>query len=207
MASILDLLSTQNGEHFVAKAAEKTSENKDQVTVALAVGLPIILGAIKKNIGSNDKALNLNEILENENLGEDFFHQLEKKDTIALVNQGDRILDQVLDQKKEDVFSLISTILGIKESSVGDILKMAAPMVMSILASQKRKEKIDPTALGELMDSLLGASGKFDPSLIETILAGKNGPNIIRDAKGMVLGGGNKGKKDGGILDGMVGGK
>lgn len=207
MASILDLLNTRNGELLVAKAVERTSEDKEQVTTVLAVGMPVLLGATKKNIGSKDGELNLNKVLDEDKFEEDLLTDFDSKDAADLIRQGDLILDRIFGVKKESVISLISTTLGVNDSSVADILKMVAPVVISILASQRKNQKLDSTAFGELINSLLGASGKFDPSFIEAMLAGKGDAKIIKDAEGMILGGGNKGKKDGGLLGGMVGGK
>lgn len=207
MASILDLLSTQNGERFIAVAVEETSEDKEQVTTILAVLMPALLGVIKMNLRSKEGESNFAQLLESEQFDEDFFIQLNHKNTSDLLQQGESILEQNLGQKKEDIISLVSQLLEVSESSVGGILKMVTPMVIGLLANLARKKKMKSADLGELLDSLLGASGKFDPSLIDEFLTYKGDANIIKDAKGMTLGGGNKGKKDGGLLGGMVGGK
>lgn len=207
MASILDLLNTRNGEHFIAKASKKTSEDKGSVTSILAMGLPILLATLKKNIGSNGGEKELDSALNSKEHGEDFLVNLDSQDPTELISRGDKILDYILKSGKETIFTTISTTLNVKESSVAQTLKMVAPLLMSILASQKRKEELNSRDMGSLLDSVMGSSGEFDPSLIETLLAGKGDANVINDIKGMILGGGNKDKKDGGLLGGMTGGK
>jgi len=97
--------------------------------------------------------------------------------------------------------------LQMKETSVSAIFKIAAPVLMSILSIQRRNEDIEDSELEILIDSVLGSSSKFDPSLIQTIITKSSEGNIVNDVGGMILGGGNNGKKDGGILGGMLGGK
>lgn len=207
MASILDLLSTQNGDRFIDLAVEETSEDKEQVITILAVLMPALLGTIKMNLRSRDGESNFGQLLKSEQFDEDFFKKLDHTKSLELSQQGEKILEQYLGQKKEDIISLVSRLLEVNESSVEAILKIATPMVIGLFANLAKNKKMRSEDPGELLDSLMGASGKFDPSLIDAFLTDKGDANIIKDAKGRTLGGGNKGKKDGGLLGGMVGGK
>ncbi|UJH91823.1 DUF937 domain-containing protein [Antarcticibacterium sp. 1MA-6-2] len=207
MASILDLLGTQKGEEFIAKASEATSESKENVTGVLGMALPILLGSMKNNINSSEGEKSLDNALNSEKHGDDFLTNLSNGNSSEMTAEGNKILDHILGDNQGNIVSVISNTLGIEKSSVSKIIKMAAPLLMSILSSQKKKTNTASSGLKDLLNSVMGASGKFDNSLIETILNGKGDGNILNDVKGMALGGGKSGKKDGGILGGMLGGK
>lgn len=207
MASILDLLNTPKGEVLVNKVNQKTSENNDQITAALGMALPILLGAINKNITSPDGKESFNNALNSPKHNPEVLDNLKEVEPNELVDEGDKILNHILGSNKESVISSLGNTLQMKESSVASILKMAAPVLMSILATQKKKENIEPSGLESLINSVSGSSARFDTSLIETLLDQNKDGSIIDDVGNMILGGGKKGKKDGGILGGMLGGK
>lgn len=207
MASILDLMNTTVGEIFLSKAGEKTSENKEKIIGVVGMAMPLLLGALKQNSATEDGANKLDKALKNEKHGENFLKNLQNVSPSEMVNEGGKITNQIFGGNENNIVQIISSILQMKETGVKDILQMSAPLVMSVLASQKEKENIDPSGLQELIDSVLGKSSQFDASLIDTLLSKDNASNVIHNAKNMILGGGTKGKKDGGILGGMLGSK
>lgn len=207
MASILDLLGTQKGEEFIAKASDTTSESKEKVTGVLGMALPILLGSMKNNISSAEGEKSLDNALNSDKHGEEFLTNFNTRNSSEMTSEGSKILNHILGDNQGNIVSVISNTLGMKNSSVAEILKMAAPLLLSILSSQKKKTNTDASGLKDLLSSVMGSSGKFDNSLVETILNGQGDGNILNDVKGMVLGGGKSGKNDRGILGGMLGGK
>jgi hypothetical protein len=207
MASILDLLNTDKGEEIISKASERTSESEEKVTQVIGMALPLLLGAMKRNISSPEGKKDLNRVLNSEKHGANYLENLGDMDPEEMTEDGGQILDHILGGTQNNIITTIATTLGLKNSTVAEITKMLAPMLLSILATQKKKANVDASGLEELISSVMGATGKFDNSLIETLLDNKGDINVINDVKGMILGGGKSGKKDGGILGGMLGGK
>lgn len=208
MASILDILNTDKGAKFISLAMEKTEESKDNITTTLGLVLPILLGSMKKNIQDEKGARELNSALNDPKHGKEFLNNLNQKSSSAMTLEGGKILQHVLGSNQENINKTIATTLGIKESSISDIIKMAAPLLMSVLASQKKEEKVETFGLDNLIESVMGSSGKFDSSLISTFLDKNKDGSVIDDINGMIFGGNNKSKKGkGGILGGMLGGK
>lgn len=208
MASILDLLNTDKGSLFVTKAMDKTGESNDTINIALALALPILLGAMKKNIQDEKGARELNSALNDTKHGKEFLDNLNHKKPSVIASEGGKILEHVLGSKQEDINKTVATTLGIKESSISDIIKMAAPLLMSVLASQKKEENVETSGLDNLIESVMGSSGKFESSLISSFLDKNKDGSVIDDISGMIFGGNKKSKKgNGGILGGMLGGK
>lgn len=208
MASILDLLKTRSGENLVEKASTETSENRENISAVLGVGFPLLVGAMQNNVRDEEGAQKLVDALEEEKHGEDIIKNFSGKDPSELSSEGEKILGHIFGSNRSNISHTIAQTLNMGEESVEEILKISAPMLMGILGSQKKKENINSSNIGELLQSLMGNTGKFDSSLIETLLLGEeDDENVINNVKSMILGGGNKGHKDGGILGGMVGGK
>lgn len=84
---------------------------------------------------------------------------------------------------------------------------MAAPILLGILGSQKRKDNVGADGLEDLLGNILGSNAKHDRSFLETILDRDGDGNIIDDIGGMILGGNRSGRSGGSILGGFTGGK
>lgn len=205
MASILDLLNTSMGEEFIAKASDKTSENKSNISAALGMALPILVGAMQKNIKSDTGAKSLDKALSSNKHGDVLLDNLKSVNAVDLSTEGEKILEHLLGGKQDMVTKTIGSTLNMSDSSISSIIKMAAPLLMSILASQKSKENVSSSGLGGLLDSVMGSSGSHDASLIETLLDRDGDGSVIDDVAGLIFAG-NK-KNGGGILGGMLGGK
>lgn len=205
MASILDLLNTQTGEQLIDKASSNTSEDKDKVTSVLGMALPLILGAMKSNTKEPQGAEHLNQALESEKHNGELLNNLENKNTEDLTGEGSKILNHVLGSKQGSINKTIAATLNIEETTVSKILEMAAPVVMGLLGKQKRKDKVGASGLTGLLNSVLGSNAAHDQSLIESMLDADGDGNVIDDVTGMLMG--KKGKKGGGLLGGMLGGK
>ncbi|MDT0690556.1 DUF937 domain-containing protein [Salegentibacter sp. F188] len=207
MASILDILNTTPGENLIDKASKETNEDKDNITSALVMGMPLILGALKNNSEKEEGAKALDEALENEKHKGDLLENLQDSETGELTGEGAKVLGHVLGGQKDIIEETLSKTLGMSKDSISTILKLAAPVIMSLLGSQKRIDRVKADGLPALIESLMGASAAHDSSLIESLLDRNRDGKIIDDVAGMVLGGGKKGKEDGSILGGFTGGK
>lgn len=207
MASILDLLKTEIGEKLVTKASDKTSEDKDKVTSVLGMAMPLLLGALKKNSQEPEAAKNIANALESEEHNGDLLHNLDNKAPEELTGKGSKILEHILGDRIGAISKTIGSTLDVDEKSVMQILQMAAPVIMSLLGSQKRKDQVGAGGIKELISSVLGSSSAHEASFIDSLIDHGGDGKIIKDVAGKILGGGKDGKKGGSILGGYTGGK
>ncbi|CAL66441.1 DUF937 domain-containing protein [Christiangramia forsetii] len=207
MASILDILNTPAGEALINKASSKTSEEKDKVTSALGMALPLLLGAMKNNTKSNEGAVSLDKALSSDKHNGSLLDQLENLNSDDLHSEGGKIVNHILGDKEEKISSSLGSALNMDKNSLNAIIKMAAPVLLSLLGSQKRKDNVDQDGLGGLLGSVLGNSSKHDASFLETLLDRDGDGSVIDDIGGMILGGGKSNKSGGSILGGFTGGK
>lgn len=207
MASILDLLNTDIGKQLVSAASAQTGQPEDKTATVLSMAMPVILGAMQRNASTPEGERSLNKALEDKRHDGSILSQLsgllatDNGGESSLFNDGAGILKHVLGGNQQRVEQNIGKTVGMDAESVGKIIKMAAPILMSILGSQKRKDKVDQGGLGGLLGSVLGKNSKHDRSLIETLLDSDGDGSILDDVAGMLLGG--KKNKDG--LGGLLG--
>ncbi|MCP9200302.1 DUF937 domain-containing protein [Gramella sp. GC03-9] len=207
MASILDLLNTQTGEALIKTASDKTTESKETVSAALGMALPLLLSAMKRNLDSEEGAASLHSALKNEKHNGSLLEQSNSLDPDYLQNEGEKIVNHILGaQKKDQLSSALSPALNIKKDDLSAIIQMAAPILLSILGNQQRKDGVGPDGLKDLLGTVLGSNTSHDTSLLESLLDKDGDGSVIDDIGGMILGG-KKDKSGGSILGGFTGGK
>jgi len=208
MSGILDLLSGPLGQQLISGVSQQTGQSADKTGSVLSMALPVLMGAMKRNASSPEGAQGLMNALSNkhdggilENLSGLFGGGVDD----SVMNDGAGILGHVLGGKQSQVQNALSQKSGIDAGSIGNILKVAAPILMGFLGQQSRQQNVsDANGLGSMLGGLMGgdSSGGKQQSLIESFLDSDGDGSILDDVAGMVLGGGNK--KSGG-LGGLLG--
>jgi hypothetical protein len=122
---------------------------------------------------------------------------------------GAKILNHVLGQKQSGVEQVIGQKAGLDSSSVGNILQVAAPILMGVLGQQSRQNNVsNPSQLTGLLGGLLGGNDtQNEQSFLEKILDADGDGSVIDDVAGMVLGSSKSSGGLGGLLGGLFGGK
>ncbi len=209
MSSILDLLNSDLGKTLISGASQRTGQPADKTASVLSQAMPLNLGAMQRNASTPEGASALSNALDNPKHSGGIMDMLGgilgdgAGSPDELVQEGSGILGHVLGAKQPQVENALSQANGIDAGSVGEILKMAAPLIMGMLGKQKQSSGVDQNGIGDLLGGLMGGSaGNADQSFIEKILDADGDGSIIDDVAGMVM---NSGKKKGGI-GGLLGG-
>jgi len=214
MSSILDLLNSDLGKTLISGASQRTGQPADKTASVLSQAMPLILGAMQRNASTPEGASALSNALDNpKHSGGGIMDMLGgilgdgAGSPEELLQEGSGILGHVLGAKQPQVESALSQANGIDAGSVGDILKMAAPLIMGMLGKQKQSSGVDQNGIGDLLGGLLGGgnAGAADQSFIEKILDADGDGSIIDDVAGMVMNSGNKKGGIGGLLGGLFG--
>ena len=206
MSGILDLLNSDIGTSLINGVSGQSGQSKSKTSSLLTMALPMLMQAMKKNANSSEGASGLMGALKKhdgsilDNVGDLFSGS--NADTVS--NDGGKILGHVLGNRQGNIQNALSQKSGIDAGSVGQILKMAAPIVMGVLGKQQRQNKVDsPNGIEGLLGGLIGNKAPDkDQSFLESILDADGDGSIIDDVAGMVLGG----KKNKSGLGGMLGG-
>jgi hypothetical protein len=222
MSGIFDLLNSDLGKQIIGGVSNEVGEDQNKTASVLSMALPMLMGAMKRNANSPEGAEGLSNALDKkhdgsilDNLGSFFGGGVDQE----AKDDGDGILGHVLGNSRQNVETAISKKSGMDASSIGNILKVAAPIVMGMLGKQKRQQNVQSSSgIGDLLGGLLGGGGAAQQapqqqSFIESILDGDNDGSVLDDIAGMFFGGNDK-KDDnnsggglGGLLGGLFGGK
>lgn len=208
MSGLLDLLNSPMGKQLISGVAGQTGQAESKTGDVLSMAMPLILGAMKKNVSTPQGAQGLMSALSSkhdggilDNLGGLFGGGVDE----AVTNDGAGILGHLFGGKQQNVENALSQKSGMDAGSIASILKIAAPIVMGFIGKQTRQNNVqDANGMNNLLGGLLGGQPKQNQSLITTLLDADGDGSILDDVAGMVMGGGKKGGI-GGLLGGLFG--
>lgn len=212
MSGILDLLNSDLGKTIISGVAGQTNQPQNKTQDVLTMALPVLMQAMKRNASTPQGAEGLLGALSGkhdgsilDNLGGLFDGGVDGN----VLEDGGKILGHVLGNKQQNVEMALSQKSGIDAGSIGQILKVAAPILMGVLGKQSRQQNVNNSSgIEGLLGGLLsGNSPQQEQSFIESILDADGDGSVIDDVAGMVLGGNKKKGGLGGLLGGLFGGK
>lgn len=211
MSGILELLNSPMGKQIISGVSGQTGQSADKTSSLLSMAMPVLMGAMQKNAATPEGASGLLSAISGkhsgggilDNLGGLFEGGVEENVT----NDGAGILGHILGGKQPAVENALSQKSGMDAGSVGQILKVAAPILMGVLGKQASQNNVtDANGLTSMLGSMLGGGqGSKQQSLIESFLDADGDGSILDDVAGMVLGGGQKKGGIGGLLGGLFG--
>lgn len=210
MSGLLDLLNSPIGKSLISGASAKTGQSEDKTAGLLSMALPVLMGAMKKNVQTPEGAAGLMGALSGkhnggilDSLGDLMGNGGPDESTM---NDGAGILGHLLGGKQPQVENALSSKSGIDAGSVAQILKIAAPVLMGVLGKQKQQNNVsDGNGMNALLGSMLGGQPQENQSLISSLLDADGDGSILDDVAGMVLGSNKKQGGIGGLLGGLFG--
>ena len=209
MAGLLDLLNSPMGQQLISGVAGQTNQPEDKTANVLSMAMPLILGAMKKNVSTPEGAQGLMSALSSnhsggilDNIGGLFGGGVDE----SVISDGAGILGHVFGNKQPQVENALSQKSGLDAGTVAQILKIAAPIVMGYLGKQKAQSNVsDGSGMNALLGSMLGGQPQENQSLITTLLDADGDGSILDDVAGMVMGSNKKSGGLGGLLGGLFG--
>ncbi len=211
MSGILDLLNSDIGKSLINGVSGHTGQSKSKTSNLLTMAMPVLMQAMKRNANSSEGASGIMGALQKhdgsilDNLGGLF----SGGNINAVSDDGGKILGHLLGNKQSNVQNALSQKSGIDAGSVGQILKVAAPILMGVLGKQQRQNNVNSSSgIQGLLGGLIGNNAPDkNQSFLESMLDADGDGSVIDDVAGMVLGG-KKGKSGlGGLLGGLFGKK
>jgi len=210
MAGILDLLNSDLGKTIISGVSGSTGTDTNKTSSVLTMALPVLMKAMERNASTPEGAQGLMGALSGkhdgsilDNLSGLFGGGVDEE----VKTDGSKILGHVLGSKQQGVEKIIGEKSGLDIGSVGNILKVAAPLLMGVLGKQAKQNNVSSQSdLGGLLGGLLGGSEtKNEQSFLEKMLDADGDGSVIDDVAGMVLGGASKKGGLGGLLGGLFG--
>ncbi len=198
MSGILDLLNSEMGQELINGAGKQMGLDSKSTTGALTTALPLILGALKNNTSSTEgseqllgalnspthsggsRLDNMSSILGGDSIDQD------------VLDDGGNILGHVFGGQESNAANALSKSSGLDMNSAMNMLKVAAPFIMSYLGKKTKENNVSESGgLGDLLGGLLGSQGGSMASMASLIQGFDGNDSSIDDIAGM-LGGGSK---------------
>ncbi len=211
MSGILELLNSPMGRQIINGVSSQTGQPANKTGDLLSMAMPVLMGAMQRNASTSEGASGLMNALSSkhsggilDNLGGLFEGGVDQ----SVTNDGAGILGHILGGKQPAVENALSQKSGMDAGSVGQILKVAAPILMGVLGKQASQNNVsDSNGLANMLGNMSGgAPGSKQQSLIESFLDADGDGSILDDVAGMLLSGsGNKKSGLGGLLGGLFG--
>ncbi|WP_299765511.1 DUF937 domain-containing protein [uncultured Dokdonia sp.] len=209
MSGLLDLLNSPMGKQIISGVSGSTGQSESDTGNLLSMAMPVLMGAMKKNVQTPDGAAGLMGALSGkhdgsilDNLGGLFQGGVDE----SVQKDGEGILGHLLGGNRPTVENALSQKSGMDAGSVGQILKVAAPILMGVLGKQTKQAGVsDANGMNALLGGMLGGQPKENQSLISSLLDADGDGSILDDVAGMVLGGSKKQGGLGGLLGGLFG--
>lgn len=209
MSGLLDLLNSPMGKQLISGVAGQTQQPENKTADVLSMAMPLILGAMKKNVSSPEGASGLMSALSGKHNGSilnDLGGLFGGGVDDSVMQDGAGILGHVFGNKQPQVENALSQKSGLDAGSVAQILKIAAPIVMGFLGKQTAQSNVsDSSGMNALLGSMLGGQPQENQSLITTLLDADGDGSILDDVAGMVMGSNKKKGGLGGLLGGLFG--
>jgi len=154
------ILNSDLGKQIIGGVSNEVGQDQNKTASVLSMALPVLMGAMKRNASTPEGAEGLNNALSNkhngsilDNLGSLFGGGVDEE----VKKDGDGILRHVLGDRRQNVEKAISKQSGVDASSIGNILKVAAPILMGVLGKQKQQQNVQSSGgIGDLLGGLLG---------------------------------------------------
>jgi len=211
MAGILDILNSDLGKQIISGVSGSTGNDTSKTSSVLTMALPVLMKAMERNSATPEGAAGLMGALSDkhdgsilDNLGGLFDGGVDE----SVKQDGAGILSHILGSKQQGVEQVIGQKSGLDASSVANILKIAAPLLMGVLGKQSKENNVtDSSGLGGLLGGMLGGSNASnEQNFLEKILDADGDGSVVDDVAGMLLGGDNKTSEGiGGLLGGLFG--
>lgn len=178
LGALMGQLTQQN---TVSAIGKKVGANEQITTKALQYAIPVLLGAMANNTSSNSGAAALDNALSKSHDGSIL------NDIMGAVSGGSNsgvgagILKHVLGGQRNQVQQQLSSQTGLSAEGMGQVLEIAAPILMGMLGKQKRENNLGASALASMLGGAKqeAADAPFGPSM---------------DMLGSLLGGGSSSK-------------
>ena len=152
MASALDeLMNSLQGSGGIGQMSRSTGLGESDVTQLLSGALPALLAGLSRNAASSDGAAGLLAALDRDHDGSIMDDVVGYLGGGGATTGGAGILQHIFGGRQGQVESALSRSTGVDQSSVSDILAMAAPLVLGYLGRQRRAQNLDAAGLSSLL--------------------------------------------------------
>lgn len=154
--NLLDLVKGQLNETVIGKASQLIGAKHSETTSALDTVLPALMGAVVNKGSSKSGAGALLNMISSGNHDGSIFDNLtgllgDKEATNSLMSVGGSLVSSLLGSKQSSLLDLITNATPLGRNSSSSFMNLLAPMVMGMLGKQVKTRGLDAPGLMNLL--------------------------------------------------------
>lgn len=191
MNNIVQIVLQKLAGEGLASISKRIGADEQSTSSALSLVVPLLVSALAKNSRDPEGARSLQEAVKSDHDGS-ILENLGGFLNDPRSANGEGILRHVLGNRQETVTRGLARGTDLGQNQIGDLLQIAAPLIMGILGKKNQAEGLDQGSIGTFLNSQTRAVKKKDPGLmgvLNTLLDSDQDGSAIDDVIGMI---GNK---------------
>lgn len=167
--SLMDQLTNVVVGQMTQQAAQKTGMNEGLAQQLMPMAMAALMGGLKKNASQPQGAEALANALDRHDGS--LLNNLDQLGNDQTLADGQKILGHILGGKQAQTQQALAKTAGIGQDQVGQLLAMAAPMVLASLGRAKKEQGLDPSALAGLVTEESVRAQKAAPSELSGLMS------------------------------------
>jgi hypothetical protein len=165
MADITQLLSQQLAGGGLSQISQQIGVDEDTTGQALSAAVPLLLSALANNTSQPQGAQALHTALAQDHDGT-IFNDMDGFLSNPQAANGAGILGHVLGDRRDTVQNGLAQGTGLDAGSIGQLLEIAAPLVMGALGQQQQQQGLDPDSLSSFLGQQQQTAQGSNPDLM-----------------------------------------
>ncbi len=165
MSTLTDQLLQQLNGGGLSQISQQINADEGATGSALSLAMPLLMSALANNSAKPDGAQALHQALTNDHDGAilgNLSGFLENPQTA----NGAGILGHVLGAQQPAVAQGIAQNTNLNSGQIGQLLQIAAPLVMGSLGQQQQAQGLDPSGLSALLGGQQQATQQANPDMM-----------------------------------------
>ena len=165
MSSITDLLLQQLGGGGVSQISQQIGANEGSTGSALSMAMPLLLSAMANNSAKPDGAQALHQALANDHDGS-ILNDIPGFLQNPQAANGAGILGHVLGGQQPAVTQGMAQNAGLNSGQMGQLMQIAAPLLMGQLGQQQQSQGLNASGLASLLGGQQQAAQQANPDMM-----------------------------------------
>jgi hypothetical protein len=168
MADITQLLTQQLAGGGMSQISQQIGADRDTTEHALSAAVPLLLSALANNASQPQGAQSLHTALAQDHDGT-IFNDMDAFLSNPQAANGAGILGHVLGDRRDTVQNGLAQGTGLDAGSIGQLLEIAAPLVLGALGQQQQQQGLDPDSLSAFLGQQQQEAQASNPDLMSML--------------------------------------
>jgi hypothetical protein len=168
MDPLVEQVLQQLSKKEVSQIGQQIGADKNTTLTALSTMMPLLVGALAKNASQPEGAQALHKALASDHDGS-LLNNISGFLANPAVANGAGILVHILGSQQSVVTQGLTKATGLSSDQVGQLLQIAAPLVMSQLGQQQQQANLDPNGLSNFLGDQHQQAQQSNPDLLGVV--------------------------------------